>query len=110
MDRSRVEVGVEDEADRAASEAAAAVPGVATRLAVLVPGASAAAALATAATTPAATMGTKKGKPALLLKEFIIFPFPDPEIRHKNSQFANPAAVRKVRKTAAKKKIRKLFM
>ena len=58
---------MEDAADRAASEAAAAGPGAATRLEDLVPGASAAVALATAATTTTATMGTKKGKPPKLI-------------------------------------------
>jgi hypothetical protein len=78
-------VDVEDEADRAASEAAAAVPGVATHLAVSEPGATAAAAPDTAATTTTATMGTKKGKPALLLKECIMFIPPDTEIRRKSN-------------------------
>jgi hypothetical protein len=64
-------VGVEDEADRAASEAAAAGPGAATRLEVLVPGASAAVALDTAATTATATMGTKKGKLSAELLSFV---------------------------------------
>ncbi len=67
VDRLKDEVGVEDAADRAASEAAAAGPGAATRLEDSVPGASAAAALATVATTTTATMGTKKGKPSKLI-------------------------------------------
>jgi hypothetical protein len=70
MARLKDEGGVEDEADRAAREAAAA----ATRLEDSVPGASATVALATAATTATATMGTKKkGKPSKLSVELLSF-------------------------------------
>jgi hypothetical protein len=87
MARLKDEGGVEDEADRAASEAAAAGPGAATRLEDLVPGASATVALATAATTATATMGTKKGKPSKLSVELLSFFHLWPEKFPKSSEF-----------------------